>query len=189
LIQISGVPAILRRPIAALLEMLGQGHAARSMRELRPCDAREYWRLCAERTRYRMRFGQAMNDQGVDVLVCPPYGLPAPLIGSNGSGAGTIASSHANLFNVLGMPAGVVAAGCVGPEEESDRPHTRDRTECDAALIEKGSAGMPIGVQVVGRHWREDQVFAVMKALETHFGQDGYKWPPLSSRQTSSATT
>jgi fatty acid amide hydrolase len=128
LLQISGVPTILRGPTAALLKALGQEHAAQSMRELRPCDAREYWRLCAERTRYRMRFVQAMNDAAIDVLVCPPYGLPAPLLGSNGSGAGTIASSHANLFNVLGMPAGVVAAGCVGPEEESDRPHSRDRT-------------------------------------------------------------
>ena len=31
------------------------------------------------------------------------------------------------------------------------------------------AAGLPIGVQVVGRHWKEDVVLAVMAALENHF--------------------
>jgi fatty acid amide hydrolase len=32
--------------------------------------------------------------------------------------------------------------------------------------VERGSAGLPIGVQVVARHWREDLVLAVMAELE-----------------------
>lgn len=177
LMRITSMPNVLRRPLAFVLRLLGQHHAARSLSLSGPCAAREYWRLCAERTRYRARFLKAMVDQGVDVLLCPPYGLPAPLIGSNGAGAGTMAATHAALFNVLGMPAGVVAAGRVGPDEEHDRPDSRDRTERDAARIECGSAGLPLGVQVVSRHWREDHVLAVMKALEEHFGPNGGPLP------------
>jgi Asp-tRNA(Asn)/Glu-tRNA(Gln) amidotransferase A subunit family amidase len=41
--------------------------------------------------------------------------------------------------------------------------------------LERDSAGLPIGVQVVSRHWREDIVLAVMQSLEGHFrAQDDY---------------
>jgi fatty acid amide hydrolase len=30
----------------------------------------------------------------------------------------------------------------------------------------RGSAGLPLGVQVVARHWREDVALAVMGAIE-----------------------
>ena len=35
--------------------------------------------------------------------------------------------------------------------------------------VEADSEGLPVGVQVVARHRREDIVLAVMSALETHF--------------------
>jgi len=38
-----------------------------------------------------------------------------------------------------------------------------------AEQVEQGSAGLPVGVQVVARHWREDITLAVMAALEAHF--------------------
>ncbi len=51
----------------------------------------------------------------------------------------------------------------------------------DALRIEKESAGMPIGVQIVGRHWREDQVLTTMKALEMCFRKtDQYPLLPIS---------
>jgi Asp-tRNA(Asn)/Glu-tRNA(Gln) amidotransferase A subunit family amidase len=38
-----------------------------------------------------------------------------------------------------------------------------------ARYVEAGSSGLPVGVQVVSRHWREDVVLAVMATLETFF--------------------
>ncbi|MEP0858508.1 hypothetical protein [Trichocoleus sp. DQ-U1] len=35
--------------------------------------------------------------------------------------------------------------------------------------MEQGSVGLPVGVQVAARHWREDIVLAVMAAIEEHF--------------------
>jgi fatty acid amide hydrolase len=72
-------------------------------------------------------------------------------------------------YNVIGAPAGVVAATRVRPGEESDRPVGRDLVEITARRVEQGSAGLPVGVQVVARHWREDIALAVMAALEAHF--------------------
>ena len=70
---------------------------------------------------------------------------------------------------MLGVPAGVVAATRVREGEESDRPPSRDRSDRAAIRVEAGSVGLPVGVQVVARHWREDVVLAVMGALEEHF--------------------
>lgn len=41
--------------------------------------------------------------------------------------------------------------------------------------------GLPIGVQVVGPHWRDDTVLAVTDALEQHFEQgDDYPTTPVT---------
>ncbi len=73
------------------------------------------------------------------------------------------------MYNVLGAPAGVVSTTKVRPGEESDRKVSKDMADITAREVERGSAGLPVAVQVVARHWREDVVLAVMAALEEHF--------------------
>ena len=73
------------------------------------------------------------------------------------------------VYNAIGAPAGVVSITKVRPGEESDRKVTKDMADITARSVEQGSAGLPVGVQVVARHWREDIVLAVMAALEDHF--------------------
>ena len=73
------------------------------------------------------------------------------------------------VYNVLGAPAGVVSVTRVRPGEESDRSATKDMADITAREVELGSAGLPVGVQVVARYWQEDVVLAVMAALEDHF--------------------
>jgi len=68
---------------------------------------------------------------------------------------------------VLGVPAGVVPVTRVRPDEQSDRPAIRDVVERTAVATEAGSAGLPIGVQVIARPWREDVVLSVMQSLES----------------------
>jgi fatty acid amide hydrolase len=84
-----------------------------------------------------------------------------------------LAASYCYLPNLLNMPAGVVAATRVRAGEESDRPASRDRVDRTAGAVEAGSAGLPIGVQVFARPWREDLVLAIMQRLETHFRATG----------------
>jgi len=44
-----------------------------------------------------------------------------------------------------------------------------DMADITAFEVERGSAGLPVGVQVISRYWREDIVLAVMSTLEEHF--------------------
>jgi fatty acid amide hydrolase len=57
----------------------------------------------------------------------------------------------------------------VRPGEESDRSCGLDVVQRAAGRAEKGSAGLPVGVQVAAWHWCDDVALAVMAALEDHF--------------------
>jgi fatty acid amide hydrolase len=126
----------------------------------------EYQALVQDEAAYRVQFLTALSAQNLDALICPPFGLPAL---PHGTFYGAVAGSYALLYNLLGMPAGVVAVTRVRPGEESDRPTSRDPVERTARRVEIGSEGLPIGVQVVAGHWREDIVLALMAALEHEF--------------------
>ena len=80
-----------------------------------------------------------------------------------------LAVAYTHTYNLLGMPAGVVPVTTVQPGEESDRPVKRDDVVRDLLRAEEDSVGMPVGVQVVARQWREDVALAVMRCLHDSF--------------------
>jgi fatty acid amide hydrolase len=164
----AAVPTWLRPVLAWMLKQAGRRHEADFFRLVRrrTLSLAGYWELVEAQDAYRARFLAALDEKRLDVLLCPPNGLPAP---PHGSLVPTYTSSYTQLYNVLGMPAGVVAATRVRPGEESDRPASRDPIEQASRAVEVGSTGLPVGVQVVARHWREDVALAVMAALEGHF--------------------
>jgi fatty acid amide hydrolase len=174
------VPTWLRPGLAWLFDRLGRRYDAQYFRFVprRRLAVEGYWRLVDEQAAYRDRFRQALDAGRFDALVCPPNGLPAL---PHGSFYAAAAGSYGLLYNLLGMPAGVVAATRVRPGEECERPPSRDPVERAARAAELGSAGLPVGVQVVARPWRDEVALAVMGALEAHFrGQPDYPArPPL----------
>ena len=157
-------PKKVLKGVASLFALAQQKHMADAARSIGKISVDDYWQLTAERTRYRARFIAAMDEGRFDAIICPPDALPALLHGSSFYLADAL--SYTYLYNLLGMPAGVVAATRVREGEESDRVPGRDFTERRAKRVEANSQGLPIGVQVVARHWREDVALAIMSALE-----------------------
>src|SRR5579859_5286141 len=96
--------------------------------------------------------------QNVPILLCPPAAVPAFRHGErswqiDGKEVGYLdAWSYTEWFNLLGNPAAVVP-------------------------VSQSSEGLPIGVQIVGRPWEEEQVLTIAAALERECG--GFKIPPL----------
>ncbi len=167
LLRISWVPAWLHGPIAGLLKLVGQPRLANGFLWSKKRSAKGYWDLLEQRGEWRKRFLAEMDAKQLDAIICPPHAVPAMRHGATYFLYDT--PSYLMRFNVLGMPAGSVAATRVREDEETDRPETRDRVERSARETEVGSAGLPVGVQVAARHWREDIVLAVMAALEAEF--------------------
>jgi amidase len=85
-----------------------------------------------------------------DVVVCPVCSFPGMAHGSTYDRLS--AFSYTMTYNLTGWPAAVVRAG-TSPE------------------------GLPIGVQIVARPWREDVALAVAAKIERALG--GYQRPPL----------
>jgi fatty acid amide hydrolase len=164
LLQLINMPNPARPGAAAALQAAGQARLSFLMRSLRPFSADQYWRLVEQRNTYQREFLAGLDAGNFDAVICPPHALPALTHGASyylGP-----AASYSMLYNLLGLPAGVVAVTQVRAGAESDRPRSRDVVEKTARIVEQGSAGLPLGVQVAARHWREDVVLAVMAVVE-----------------------
>ncbi|MGD9645232.1 MAG: amidase [Pirellulales bacterium] len=166
-LQAAAMPDSLRPVLSWILTRAGQPRLAAGATSIRRLSADEYRRDLAERAALTARFLAAMNAERFDAIVCPVHPVPAPRHGSSPY-LGLI-SSYTSLYNLLGMPAGTVAATRVRAGEETARTAGREIVARVAHELERDSAGLPIGVQVVSRHWREDIVLAVMQSLEEHF--------------------
>jgi len=164
-------PATLPRGVlmtlALLSAALGQRHVSQGLQRLRRASAHDYFQLVRRRNEFRDRFYAELNARRIDALLCPadasvaiPHGA-SQYLGD--------ALSYTAVYSMLGMPAGVVSFSRVRKDEVSDRPRYFDLAERAAKQAEQGIAGLPVGVQVVARHWREDMALAVMSALECHY--------------------
>jgi fatty acid amide hydrolase len=165
--QTASTPKKLLNTIAAIADLTGLHDMAHSLGAIGELSVTDYWQIIDEKNRYCAEFLATMNAQKYDAIICPPCALPALKHGS-----GFFLSedtTYTSLYNLLGMPAGVVAATKVRAGEESDRLPSKSLIERTASFVEQGSTDLPIGVQVAAHHWREDIVFAVMLALEEHF--------------------
>ena len=115
-----------------------------------------------------------MDKERLDAIIFPPYALPAIRHGT--ATDLLMAGCYAYITNLVGLPAGVIGVTRVRPDEESDRSMKRELSDRLARKAEQNSAGLPVGVQIAARHWREDVVLALMSELEKQC-QGGNDYP------------
>ncbi|MGO8950217.1 MAG: amidase [Ktedonobacterales bacterium] len=167
LVRLAGMPRPALAMLRRLLRSFGQHNAAAMLSNFGYRDTFHYWKLVEAQDAYQRRFALALDtDEGgpFDLIVCPACALPAFPHGA--SKDLVIAGGYAVLYNVLGYPTGIVPVTRVQPDEESRRKRSRDSMERAARMAELGSAGLPIGVQVVARPWREHVALAAMRAIQ-----------------------
>lgn len=166
-LRLGSIPRSVRKVLRPALRLLGQEFLAEMVEWSGPRTVGQYWDLTTSADACRGRFENAVEqaDSGpLDVILMPAHGLPAL---RHGTALDAMpAASYCFLPNLLGWPAGVVPFTTVGPDEQCDRPDAADRVVRTARQIEADSAGLPMGVQVLAKPWREDLVLAVMRALE-----------------------
>jgi amidase len=122
----------------------------RRMDESTPLSVAEYTAVLEDVDRFRS--DMLIFMQQYDVLLCPVCAFPAPPHGTTFEEEMWKGFSYTGTYNITGWPGAVVRAG-TSPE------------------------GLPIGVQVVARPWREDVALAVAQHLETALG--GWQPPAL----------
>lgn len=160
LLRTAAMPNGRARMLARVLSITGQRALAAVLRSFGERTTADYWRLVVRVMDYRTAFLKAMDDANqMDLLLLPGFHVAAFPHGAAGDPMSL--GTHTILFNLLGFPAGSLPWTRVRAEEESGAG-----LPAGARKFVSGSAGLPFGVQVAGRPWREDLVFAAMRVIE-----------------------
>lgn len=176
LMTLSGLPRAVLRMLQPLLRGVGQPTLAANLAGFGFRDTAHYFELVEAQLDYCARFAQALDTATggpIDLILCPACALPALPHGASKDLA--TVGAYACLYNLLGYPAGVVPVTRVREDEQEGRPASQDVVARAARRAEQGSAGLPVGVQVVARPWRDHVALAAMAAIEAAArGRDGY---------------
>jgi fatty acid amide hydrolase len=167
LLVTAAMPVWLRGAAGAALNALGQRRRAAILRRFASGSVDEYWQTIEAIADFRytlLRAFEEADDGPIDVVLCPAYAVPAVRHGA--TELMPMPGAYAPIANVSGFPAGIVPVTCVRPGEESDRPASRDVIDRVARESERGSAGLPIAVQVLARPWRDHVALAAMAKIE-----------------------
>lgn len=164
LLKLAALPRFMQALVGKFAGAFGQKTLAATARSLGDGTTHGYWQTVQTQLDYQEEWRRALDRDGIDVVLYPAYGVAAVRHGANNNLPTT--GSYALLAPVLGYPTGVVPVTRVHAGEESDRPAVKDMAERTARASEEGSAGLPVGVQVMARPWREDVALAAMAAVE-----------------------
>lgn len=173
LLSVARMPGPIRKAAAMVMSARGEHRVARILRNVHKRSVGELWMLTAARTELRLATADVWDREQLDAVLCPAHSTPALRHGD--SVDFTLGGLPSLLYNFLNLPAGVVAVSRV---RASDVPRASpaDRIERRAAQVEAGSEGLPLGVQIVARTWREDVVLALMMAIEDR-AREGADFP------------
>jgi len=120
----------------------------------------------AMRDRLARDYLDKMEEANVDIIITPGQMMPAPPTGEMGLFVPVILPYIA--WNVLNFPAGIAPVTSHTSQDmealdelpNNDLVYTKMRDFC------KGTIGLPLSVQVVGRPYHEEQVLKIMGVLE-----------------------
>jgi amidase len=147
---------VLKEPKAALI--------ARSSGER---TVAELWKLQYETKGLRQDWFDAWKAQGdFDVILCPAHVLPA--VPHHQFKNISFTCSYTLLFNVLDLPAGVLPVTRVDSARDAyTTPHSSILEKAArAAYVLPEQHGLPLGVQVVGKPFKDETVLRAMAEIE-----------------------
>jgi len=163
LLAIARLPRRWRPLVAALLRLTGRWSESEGVLRTGRRTPAELADLITARDALATRFAAAVA--GCDAVVCPVSALPALRQGS--ASRLVLAAAPCLLANLLDLAAGAVPVTTVRPAEEGCRPWSLDPVIRAAAATDRGSAGLPVGVQVIACPGRDEAtVLHVMRLIE-----------------------
>ncbi|KAH0582754.1 hypothetical protein H2248_010669 [Termitomyces sp. 'cryptogamus'] len=179
------LPSFIRSVVAWAMEtVLGDNIFANIVRttRVRPVDG--YTTLVAEREAFIKAFSREVwNKYDCDGIIAPVQAVPQlPHGGCNNFSALAAATI---LYNVLDHPVGCLPVTHVDPSKDQISPEWTAGLGHGSSLLERGvfyskmplynpiqSAGMPIGIQIIGKKWEEEKVLEMMRVVDDTLGRD-----------------
>lgn len=171
------VPRPLRRAASLVLGGLGERRLCLLIDALGEKTVADLWQITAERTALRMAEYDAWNHAGLDAVLCPPHVVAA--FDHRASSDYALSVGAQFRWTLLNFPAGVVPVARVRAEDVGRYPE-EDRLTRKTARLERASVGLPVGVQLVARPYREDVLLAVLRAVEAGVRERGAPRTPVT---------
>jgi len=162
LLRLAGVPRGARPWLAAAVRLLGRRIEAEGLLATGPRRGAAFEHLLHERAGIAGRMAALAADY--DAIVCPVSALPALRHGT--AAKLIVAAAPCLLANLLDLAAGAVPVTTVRPDEETGRGRSRDPVVRAAIDTDLGSAGLPVGVQVIALNGGETTALDVMRLIE-----------------------
>jgi fatty acid amide hydrolase len=162
LLRLAGVPRSMRPWLAGFVRLMGRRIEAEGLLATGPRQGAGFEQLLHERAGIAERV--AALAAGYDVIVCPVSAVPALRHGT--AAKLIVAAAPCLLANLLDLAAGTVPVTTVRPEEQTGRARSRDPVVRAAIECDRGSAGLPVGVQVIALAGGESTVLEVMRLIE-----------------------
>jgi len=168
LLASSVLPSWLRTVVAAIHQRRGAPVMAGLLRAIGPKTGAEYYEHVAALHTYRAKFATAFQED-LDLLLAPVHVLPAIPHMTSKSIVPTV--SYSALYNMLDYPAGVLPVTTLKRDDLWDGAY-RDTTldpiiRSTYAKSLAANTPFPIGVQLIGRPFKEELVLRGMSELET----------------------
>uniref|UniRef100_A0A5S6QY60 fatty acid amide hydrolase n=1 Tax=Trichuris muris TaxID=70415 RepID=A0A5S6QY60_TRIMR len=162
------LPYWSRRMLASLLNPLDR-RSALLLRSF-PSDTAELRLMYEKVGTYRRNFYEAWKDAGLDALICPP----CPVVALPDKVMPRLMSivSYPAIYNLLDLPVGVVPCSVVTEDDEKQVASLYSIDGPLSSIIQRhlgqgsGSVGLPVGLQIVAMHARDEVCLRVMTEVE-----------------------
>ncbi|KAJ6606604.1 amidase [Mycena vulgaris] len=143
---------------------------------------RQYFEWTARRQAYCKKFyDEVWTKHALDGIIAPTQALPQVPTGKFTTIFSLAVAT--SLYNVVNSPAGCIPVTKVDPGK--DRITEEWTKAASSSLVETAlyrgktpiydpvaMAGMPVGIQVVGKKWDDEKVLAMMRVIDSALGKD-----------------
>lgn len=167
-----GLPASLRRLLAFLLRPVSPLLSSTVYASTGCGSIYRLWRFYESIGAFAARFAAMWQRSELDAVICPTLPIVAPPLRHSVFLAAAI--PYCVIYNLLGFPAGVMPVSQVTAEdiERLEREYPVDDLLLRAIRAgQRGSVGLPVGVQCVALKWQDERCLAVMKEIEVGLQQ------------------
>jgi len=137
-----------------------------NIRNLRKMSEEEFEDVLKERYEFCHRFAQKWRDSGIEALISPIWPSCANKL-ETAAKLGLMLD-YALIWNMTGFPAGAIPVTQVKESDLGDNYEDGFEdlwTDCLRENV-KGSLNLPIGLQVIGYSYEDEQTLGVMKVLD-----------------------
>ena len=168
-VMLAFMPESIRQLLAKILDLIGQKRASGMLSVSGGKKAYELFESVKEMEAMKDEVLELWKSKNLDAIISPGLALPAVR-------HGTAHSLYLNacyplFWNLMNFPTGVLPITKVRSEEtqytNQDRKHKGDKYDLLAGECLKGSAGLPVGIQLSTLPFEDEKCLAIMKEIES----------------------